>query len=287
MATTASEKPAAAEEGTPAERRFWRRIPTPIIVTLLGIVLSAWLLPAITRQWEDRQKAHDLEAALVARMTADTARILERARTNLYRESVPFLRLGEDGSVEASRSLAKRTDALPSERPPIEMEWSVASLRTESQLMAYWPDAEHTTLWHGYRQLVGSIIRWLDRTDIRPGYFGPGTPTTLAANIDTTDDVWKRGEFVLADRQTPRILFRWFAYAHEKVLMFERQARRTTLTRAQAEDASAAAETQLTRFAYLESTLLDAEGHIAQGILDGHPRGYSTTFRDFLNDLVP
>jgi hypothetical protein len=159
MATTASEKPAAAEEGTPAERRFWRRIPTPIIVTLLGIVLSAWLLPAITRQWEDRQKAHDLEAALVARMTADTARILERARTNLYRESVPFLRLGEDGSVEASRSLAKRTDALPSERPPIEMEWSVASLRTESQLMAYWPDAEHTTLWHGYRQLVGSIIR--------------------------------------------------------------------------------------------------------------------------------
>jgi hypothetical protein len=50
MATTASEKPAPAGEGERTQRTFWRRIskallfwrrlPTPLLVTLVGLVLS-------------------------------------------------------------------------------------------------------------------------------------------------------------------------------------------------------------------------------------------------------
>ena len=46
------------------KRPLLRRVPRSLMVTLIGIGLSAWLLPAFTRQWDDRQKAHDLKTAL-------------------------------------------------------------------------------------------------------------------------------------------------------------------------------------------------------------------------------
>jgi hypothetical protein len=52
-----------------APRRRWR-IPTSIVVTFLGIALTAWLLPAFTRQWDDRQKANELKARLVQEIAA-------------------------------------------------------------------------------------------------------------------------------------------------------------------------------------------------------------------------
>jgi hypothetical protein len=74
MAAAESNGPAhAQEEGAAHRRGLWRRIPTPVIVTLIGLALSAWLLPAITRQWDDRQKAHELKSAIVAEMAAATA----------------------------------------------------------------------------------------------------------------------------------------------------------------------------------------------------------------------
>src|SRR5215213_208236 len=68
--------------GVASERKrpLLRRIPTSLIVTLLGIALTAWLLPAITRQWDDRQKAHELKATLAADLASATARSLVEAR---------------------------------------------------------------------------------------------------------------------------------------------------------------------------------------------------------------
>src|SRR5215471_7729030 len=68
---------AATEEKKPFLRRV-RRPPTALFVTLLGIVLTAWLLPAVTRQWNDRQSAHMVQAGIVSDMTAATARTLQR-----------------------------------------------------------------------------------------------------------------------------------------------------------------------------------------------------------------
>jgi hypothetical protein len=89
VTTTASEKSAPAEERNAAHPSFWRRIskallfwwrlPTSLLVTLVGLALSAWLLPAITRQWDDRQKAHDLQASLVEDMSTASARALVAA----------------------------------------------------------------------------------------------------------------------------------------------------------------------------------------------------------------
>jgi hypothetical protein len=271
MATEASDKPAEVDESEAARKSFLRRIPTPILVTLVGIVLSAWLLPAVTRQWDDRQKAHDVEAALVAQMTSDTARVLEEARATLYRESVPFL-----------RAEPRRRHNLPTRLPAIETEWSVASLGIEAKLNAYFPASEQASLWRGYRELVAGLLQWVGRTG-HWEFVNQPDPLLVqaAANIDvpTERPAWQD--------QTPFRALQPFVRDHNAVLSFERLAYQRQLDTKELDNAMVFAGAQLTDFRKLESVLLDAESTIALRVLAGHPRGYSTTFGDFLHDLKP
>jgi hypothetical protein len=108
--------------------RGWPQIPTPIIVAVLGVVLGSWLLPAFTRQWDDRQKAGDLKASLVTEMASVTGRALMSAR-------------------EASVSpVAER--ALEGAMPAAGKDWSLADLQVRARLQAYFgPGAvDHWTL---------------------------------------------------------------------------------------------------------------------------------------------
>src|SRR3954465_14347156 len=75
----------APAAGAAAEKkpRLLRRVPTSLIVTLLGIALTAWLLPAFTRQWDDRQKAHELKTALTSQIATATADALIRSKQEL------------------------------------------------------------------------------------------------------------------------------------------------------------------------------------------------------------
>ena len=59
----------------PAERkrktllgRLFSRIPSSLFVTVFGIALTAWLLPAFTRQWDDRKDARALTADLAEKI---------------------------------------------------------------------------------------------------------------------------------------------------------------------------------------------------------------------------
>src|SRR3954447_9135903 len=63
--------PRAEAEPAKAPRR---RVPTAVLVSILGIALSAWLLPAVTRQWDDRQKERELKAQIIAQMASSTAK---------------------------------------------------------------------------------------------------------------------------------------------------------------------------------------------------------------------
>jgi hypothetical protein len=44
-----------------------------MLVTFVGIVLSAWLLPAVAKQWDDRPKAQQLKVSLVGEIAAASA----------------------------------------------------------------------------------------------------------------------------------------------------------------------------------------------------------------------
>src|SRR5262245_16834725 len=128
---------AAPAAGAAAEkkRRLLRRVPTPLVVTTLGIALTAWLLPAFTRQWDDRQKAQELKANTVSQMAAATAdAVLQSKRVQRQAaegESVkgPFRSLGAAGDARDRRALdddAGLSDA-----------WLHESIKIEAKLRAY------------------------------------------------------------------------------------------------------------------------------------------------------
>jgi hypothetical protein len=68
-----SAEPATDRSGTNRPRLH---VPTSIVVTLLGALLTVWLAPAFTRQWDDRQTARDLKAALAEDMVSSAARTI-------------------------------------------------------------------------------------------------------------------------------------------------------------------------------------------------------------------
>lgn len=68
--------PAEAGAAPEKKRPFLRRVPTSLVVTLVGIALTAWLLPAFTRQWDDRQKAQEVRAAIASQIAVETAHAL-------------------------------------------------------------------------------------------------------------------------------------------------------------------------------------------------------------------
>src|SRR5215470_7288837 len=103
--------PAVAGVAAEQKRSLRRRVPTSLIVTLAGILLTAWLVPAFTRQWDDRQKAQELKSALVADMGSASARALTGGEP-----------IWSGGKADTKRVLT---------------DWDSSSLRVETRLRAY------------------------------------------------------------------------------------------------------------------------------------------------------
>ena len=92
--------------------------------------LDAWLLPALSRQWDDRQKAQQLKTAIVSEMASGSARALIGGEA-----------LWAGRKVDEARVL----DA-----------WAVESLMLETRLRAYFGQ-KIVTAWEIYSWLVD---RW-------------------------------------------------------------------------------------------------------------------------------
>lgn len=113
------------------KKRWYRRIPTGVIYTVIGGVLTVLILPAVTRQWDDRQKAHELKVALVAEMAATTARAIGESVTQLTTNQSEL---------------------------PIQGRWSTDSLRIEAKLNSYFSPAI-VRRWQTHRTRVAALIR--------------------------------------------------------------------------------------------------------------------------------
>ena len=98
-----------------------RSIPRSLVIAVVGIGLSSWLIPAITRQWDDRQKAGELKAALVAEMATATGRAVLDAQAFTY------------ASASTRPSASANAASLN--------EWSVAALEIRARLDAYFGPA--------------------------------------------------------------------------------------------------------------------------------------------------
>jgi hypothetical protein len=125
MVDVALPKPAAPARPIARLRRLRlvrRWIPKSLVLAVLGIGLSSWLIPAITRQWDDRQKAGDLKAVLVAEMATATGRAV----------------LDAQGFTSASAGSTRPSSAAVDASVK---EWSVAALKVRARLDAYFGPA--------------------------------------------------------------------------------------------------------------------------------------------------
>ena len=108
---------ARAAEQAKARSRLWQRVPTPIVVAVVGIVVGSWLIPAFTRQWDDRQKANEVRASVAYEVASATARALSDAQ-------------------EASLAGIWKGSSRPSTSAAAK-EWAVASPRIQARLQTY------------------------------------------------------------------------------------------------------------------------------------------------------
>ena len=69
-----------------ASKSLRPRVPTSVVVTLLGAALTVWLAPAFTRQWEDRQDARDLQAGLAEHIVVSAFRTIQDGARLAYGE---------------------------------------------------------------------------------------------------------------------------------------------------------------------------------------------------------
>lgn len=121
----------------PAPKRWRFHVPTSLLVTILLAIVSVWIAPALTRQWEDRQKERELKAEIIDEVTTRTAQTI--------------------GKTVAAEEATKSTRGL-------ETEWDVFRSRTEAKLLTYFP-VEVARQWADSAEL---IARWVSFADSRP-----------------------------------------------------------------------------------------------------------------------
>jgi hypothetical protein len=268
-ATTAVDAAQPSEHAEPHDasrkRAWWRvKIPSAVIVTLVGIALSAWLLPAFTRQWDDRQKANELRVSLVTDIGAASANAI-----------------GDGEQFRATGNHALQQQAVRA--------WSVASLELESHLRAYFPNPHRLLVkWKFFSYAVNRYLGQRASDDLGDGnlvdigsgysvddWLRYGLPeTTLRDSVGVTEVM---GALLDIDRSSPRR----FLSSYERSLL------RDSFHNMNSAHVTARRMNPGAAYRELGTALNELDSGIINDILRSHPAGYSTTKRDLINDLLP
>jgi hypothetical protein len=235
-----------------------------VVVTLVGIALTAWLLPAFTRQWDDRQKAQEVKSALVADMASASSRALTGGEP-----------IWSGGRADSRRVLS---------------DWGASSLRIETRLRAYL-GPELVTAWQVDEWLVN---RWNNghsgeaEAALRAAAYALSPTLTPLSRFDRSGappvHLSKRMTdaialvFVVGDAQdspglAPR--FRGDFYLEGAFV-----SRLRAYFPARGLPSAA-------QWPTAEWALVRLQAVIADEVLHSHVTGYSTTWHDLLHDLIP
>jgi hypothetical protein len=97
-------------------------LSNPLLVTVVAALLGSWLLPQITRQWQDHQKALEIQTGLVSDMSESVSRAVSTGR---------FLAAGLVARASADRTAEQRAwnDGY--------REWTTTSASIGAKLRAY------------------------------------------------------------------------------------------------------------------------------------------------------
>ena len=232
---------------------------------MLGLALTAWLLPAMTRQWDDRQKEHELKAAVIADMASATARALVTGEA-IWPQQLP---------PPAPAASATR--------------WELSALEIAARLGSYFSPSVVAS-WEIYSWAVDRFIN-------------AGSASASAALTDAVGTKFALDPGV-ADAAA-QLLAPGGRHTDPHSLTFEVDPSSTSqsiqtassdaenLTKLhkmlspELEHDQAAFKGRLAEWTYIEKQLLGLEQAVAAQVLHSHATGFSTTTGDLLRDLVP
>jgi hypothetical protein len=129
----AASEEAAVQEETPRGKRRRLHVPTSVLVTIALAVVSVWVAPALTRQWEDRKSARDLQAEITETISAVSARALGQL---VSAAETP----GGDTDIERAKQ-----------------EWLIVQYRVQARIAAYF-SSEAGNTWRHHAALVDSMF---------------------------------------------------------------------------------------------------------------------------------
>lgn len=113
----------------------------PLVILLVGALLSGLLIPAFTRRWQERQKEVELKTELVSELSESimkmiiTIQIVHLSLNNPNRENIDTVALQ-----------TKLTDAFE--------EWEVKSAVIGTKLQAYFPNTSIPVEWTQFSEIV-------------------------------------------------------------------------------------------------------------------------------------
>jgi len=148
-----------AEGAAPKTRRHrvqWPAwLPKTVVFTAALTLLTAWLFPALSRQWQDRQKARELKASLITQIGKNTS---EALITSSFLTGNRFPSSRDPARRGWNQEVFNRLD----------LNWRTSSAEVEAQLRAYFPERV-AARWVAYSDLVWGTYRLVsDNKSARP-----------------------------------------------------------------------------------------------------------------------
>jgi hypothetical protein len=144
-------RPTASEQASSAPRITWHGLlggwlASPLAVTVVAALLGSWLIPQLTRGWQDHQKALEIKTGLVGRMSESVSDAVARGR---------FIAAGlvAPGAEQREWNGAYRA-------------WTTSSAAIGATLRAY-TGAEIGAAWQSYADAVTNFL--LLSADTDPG----------------------------------------------------------------------------------------------------------------------
>ena len=250
-----------AHDAKAARERRRLRVPTSVLVTFVGIALTAWLLPALTHQWDDRQNSQELKAAIVADIATATAQALVGGEAIWAKPPRPVNR-------------AKLAD-----------DWSRASLRIEARLRAYF-GPPIIAAWQIYTWFVDRFV---------DGRRGQARAALLAASRSLSGNPLVGGGLVDLDPGAAYALAGVLSIDDARLVACSCPSFETKGWQEESAFSSIVGYVgpQVREYGRLsgprtmQAALVSYQQELTRELLAAHASGYSTTSRDLLNDLLP
>jgi hypothetical protein len=225
-----------------------------VVVAVAGVLLSAWLLPAMTRQWSDREKEHELKAAVVGDMAAATARALVGAEAIW------------------SQNVTRQT------RVRIGDQWELSSLQIEARLRTYFSKSV-VTGWEIYAWAVDRFINARRVSSAAALQDAVGEEVKLDPRVaDAAANL-----LYLAKNTDGRVP----SYSPNPGSTSDGKNLSKLKAMLSTENHQDNGQIVVSRWTALEKSLLGFEQAVADHVLLSRATGFSTTWQDLLRDLLP